>query len=220
MKHPIDMDDLPEVNIKVPTSAHPAAFLHSQRGRDNFAVRAAATGLSDLYIAWSKIEDTIAALTDKAKSSKFVVAELTKAQAKADGAQRHLAELERTHDTSIKNTIGKLNKTYASELRSHYKGKFSELAKDITDPQVAAAVYGVPAVLLGLTPEQVKIITDRIEQTHAPSDYQTRDSARKAQASFEATRERFQQVMLKRVAAYENSDDRILERAAKPKDAA
>lgn len=165
MKRPINMEGLPEANIKVRTSAHPAAFLHSVRGRDDFAVRAPASGMSDFYNAWSHIETTLASLTDTAKSQKFVLNETTEAQSKAYGVMRHLKELERNHDTSIKNTIGKISKTYAAELRAHYKGRFSELAKDVSDPQVAAAVYGVPAVLLGISAKQMDITTQRIQST-------------------------------------------------------
>ena len=209
-----DEDNLP-LSTKVPSRAHPA-FLRT--GRDDTPTRAAKRGLAELYTAWAHVEDTLAQVADKSKARTFLSTEHTKAVAKAEAKVKHLRDLERTHSEAIKNSIGKLSNIYAAEIRAHLRGKpLSELAKASADPAVARALYGVPAILLGLDPDEIGTLNDEIERRHAPDDYDTRASARTAIEVLDTAATEFHTKNLKRLSAFERSDDVILAKASAKK---
>lgn len=207
------------VNTRVPSKAHPE-FIAAQTRRDDLPTRSAVNAATELYAAWSHVEDTLASLSDKSKARTFLASENHKAVSKAERTVKHLRELEATHTTSIKNTIGKLPGLYAAELRAHYrsqKNPFSAILADAASPETAKAVYGVPPQLLGLSAEQAELIKDRIESLHAADDYYTRQSARKAADALDAAASEFHTKNMKRLQQFERHDDVILERAARPK---
>lgn len=207
------------INTKVPSRAHPE-FIQAQTRRDDLPTRAATNAAAELYVAWGRVEDTLHALSDKSKARTFLATENTKAVAKAERAVKYIKELEATHTTAIKLTIGKLPGLYAAELRAHYrsqKNPFSEILKDAATPETAKAVYGVPPQLLGLTAEQAELIKDRIEALHAADDYMTRQSARKAADALDAAVSDFHTRNMKRLQQFERHDDVIIERAARAK---
>lgn len=208
-------DDIP-LSTLVPSRAHPA---YLRTGRDDLPTRAAKRGMAELYTAWTHVETTLASVSDKSKALPFLSTENTKAVAKAEAKVKHLRDLEKTHSEAIRNTIGKLPNTYASEIRATLKGKnLSTLVKEASkDPAVARALYGVPPILLGIDPDEVATLNDEIERTHAPEDYATRASARTAAEVLDTAATEFHQKNMKRLSAFERSDDVILAKAAAKK---
>lgn len=203
------MDDLPAVHKAIPPDFHPATLTH--KGNDDIPTRAGVSGLTALYSTWATLADTEAQLNNKAKLSQIAAKETHKALEKSEAVVRHLNEVEKNLSKSIASTITGKRTRYDAELRAHYKGKPGEALKDAANnPEIAAALYDVPAVLLGYTDEQVALLRDRIEMAHAAGDHSARASARRASAKLATARERFGQVWMAKMAKWANSDDAVL----------
>lgn len=216
----MDISKLPEIHPKVSGTYHPASYMHGLRDRDDFATRTTIEASANLYAAWANVETVFHSLTDGKKAHAYILNEHIKQCSAAEKRIKHLVELEAGNTQSIENTIKSFPRTYSSELRAHYKGKFSEAIKDAAeDKAVAAALYQVPHQLLGITKDQADLINARIEQIHTADQYQARDSARKGQEFLRKSVDAFGSHQLKRASKLENHDDVVLARAAK-KDAA
>lgn len=205
------MDDIPALHRAIPPDHHPATLIH--KGVDDLPTRAGVTGMTQLYNTWAKLADLESQLSDKSKLKDIAIKDMSNALTKADAVIRHLKDVEGKLNTSIKNAIISKRTRYDAELRAHYKGKPSEAMKAIQDPEIAAALYDVPNVLLGFTQEQVDLLRDQIERTHVPSDHSSRASARRATKKLEAAHERFGSTYLAKIAAWANSDDALIARA-------
>lgn len=203
------MDDLPQFNKAVPADFHPATL--TTKGHDDLPTRAGVSGLTALYNTWATLADTEAQLTNKAKLSQIAAKETHKALEKSEAVVKHLNEVEKNLTKAISNAITAKRTRYDAELRAHYKGKPGEALKDAAaNPEIAAALYDVPAVLLGYTPEQTALLRERIEMAHAEGDFNARASARRASAKLATARERFGSVWMGKMSKWANSDDAVL----------
>ncbi len=216
MAKPIDMENLPAVHPKVSGAYHPAAYMHHVRDRDDFATRTTIEASKNLYEAWGNVETVFGQLTDGRKAHSYILDEQIRHCSIAEKRIKHLEGLETENTTAIENTIKSFPRTYSPELRAHYKGKFSEAARDVTgDKAVAAALYMVPHQLLGISKEQADIINDRIEMTHAGDQHRARDSARKGKDFLRKAVDAFGTHQIRRAMKLESSDDVVLAKAKK-----
>lgn len=198
------------IHKAIPSDHHPSTL----RGPDDLPTRAGVSALTDLYTTWSTLADLEGQLTNKAKMRDRALKDMTAALGKSEAVVKHLNEVAANHTKAIKNAITSKRTRYDAELRAHYKGKPSEALKGIADAEVAAALYDVPAVLLGFTEEQVALLRNQIEMTHVSGDYHTRASAIRAATKLEAARERFGQTWMTKARKWDDTDDAVLARSA------
>lgn len=219
----INMADFLPVHTKIPSDAHPATIA-ARSTDDDLPTRAGISTATKLYAAWSRIEDTLGQLKDQRKAEAFVMDVHGKALKEADQGLKYLRDHERALTDAITKTVGTFRRQYAAELRQHYakeKAPFSALLSDISNPDVAAAIYDVPTVLLGsVTPEQHATLISRIEEVHANKEFRARNNARLAIGIIDRAKEDFHAKQMKRLVAFENSDEKILAKARKEPEAA